>query len=193
MEDAALFMLHPNLYNEARNQLMEGVNLYAKTLLNDNLHKTIQKNTNNLPNLSLEHNREKYYMFLLGSSEEKENEIANLTRQYTGLQDPIGKELRFYLPLAIYASRANARVRAQHGMFMAFNVLTPLSSSGDFKYMALEKIQDLYLETFKGSSPFMYKIVIRSDCKEEIANLLKTIGICKDMIYPELSNIGERI
>lgn len=193
MEDAALFMLHPNLYNEARDQLMKLVNPYANTPLNNNLHKTMQNNTNSLPNLSLEHNREKYYMFLLGSREESANDIANLTGQYTGLQDPNGKELLFYLPLAIYASRANARVRAQHGMFMAFNVLSPLSRSGDFKYMALEEIQDLYLETFKGSSPFMYKIVIRSNCKEEIANWLKTIGICKDMIYPELGNIGERI
>ena len=59
--------------------------------------------------------------------------------------------------------------------------------------MALEEIQNAYLGIFADAEPFMYKIEIKGGSKERIADWLKAVGISKDIIYPELSNISERI
>lgn len=192
-DDAVLFMLHPNLYNEARNQIMKLAANNTGVSLDSCMKNTIQESTNSLPNLSVEYNKDKYSMFLLGEVEHK-IEIPDFeSRRFGNLEDCSNKEKYLYLPLAIYSSRANARVRAQFGMFMSFNIFTPFGEKDNFDYMSLENIQKFFLMYFKDASPFMYKIVIRNNSKKQIADWLKSIGVSKHMIYPELSKIGERI
>lgn len=190
-KNAALYILNPNLYNEARNQMMALVSDSGREL--DRLMQDTKiNNTCSLPNLSVAYNRDRFEMFLLGDVnkscivESKNERINELSVK--------GKEERLlYLPLSIYASRTNNRIRAQSGMFMAYNIFTEPSEKKYFDYMALEKVQEFYLQQFKDESPFLYLIEIEGTRKEEIANWLKAIGVTKDIIYPELSNIGERI
>ncbi len=192
-DDAALYVLHPNLYNEARNRIMGLKKADTGIFLDKCMKETEQTSTNSLPNLSVKYNEDKYNMFLLGEIGENDSIPAYCGREIKTLQDNFNQEKYLYLPLAIYSSRANARIRAQFGMFMAFNIFTPIGENGNFDYMSLEKIQEFFLDYFNDAEPFMYKVIIKSNCKKKIAGWLKAIGVSKDMIYPELSNIGERI
>lgn len=191
-EDAVLYMLHPNLYNKARNEVIKLFEGGTGCALDKLLKETVQTRTNSLPNLSVAYNQKRYSMFLLGEEVETEDIPDPQKKKFWTLSQPIGSEY-LYLPLAIYSSRANARIRTQFGMFMAFNIFTPLGEGDNFNYLALENIQDFYLERFEKAKPFLYKIVIKHGSKKQIAEWLKTIGVSKSMIYPELSSIGEGI
>lgn len=188
-EDAVLYIMHPNLYNRARNMLMNTVKWNSGRALEKDMMATIQNKTEALPNLSVAYNKNRYYMFLL--DEIDENKIPDYPKADVGLEKGSGAML--YLPLAIYSSRANMRIRNQHGMFMAYNIFTPPDKQVNFDYMELDEIQKVYLKICKNETPFMYKIIIKNDVKQQIADWLKAIGLTKDMVYPELSNISERI
>lgn len=188
-DDAVLYIMHPNLYNKARDEMMETYEGNSGMSLDSDMQKTKQIKTDALPNLSVDYNKDKYYMFLLGETDEKKVPDRISTEGY--LAD--GNDAILCLPLAIYSSRANMRIRSQYGMFIAFNIFTPPNKSEKFEYMALEDVQNAYLRICKDKSPFMFKIVIRNESKQQIAEWLKAIGVSKEMIYPELSSIGERI
>ena len=188
-QDAVLYIMHPNFYNEARKELMGKVSSFSGKKLDADVRETCNENTKTLPNLSVHYNQAKYYMFLLGEIDE-----INIPDQPLKEEKLVeDSDSLLYLPLAIYSSRANMRVRNQYGMFMAFNLFTPPDKKEKFNYMAVEKIQEAYLKICKDKEPFMYKVVIKNTSKQKIADWLKAIGMSKDMIYPELSNIGERI
>lgn len=193
-KNAILYILHPNLYNKARNEIMK-ISFEEGTdrKLDELMEKTIQENTDRLPNLSVDYNKDTYAMFLLGRNEDESSIKKPKLKRIDTLYDEEEKERLLYLPLAIYSSRANARIRAQFGMFTAFNIYTQPRMNQDFDYMAFEAIQEFYLDYFKDARPFMYCVVIKNDSKKKIADWLKAMGVSKEMIYPELSNIGERI
>lgn len=190
---AVLYLLHPNLYNEARNQMMGKVSVTSGRNLDRMMEKSRLRSTSSLPNLSVQYHNEDFGMFLLGNLSNEQDLYKTSFEKITSLSLDKDPENILYLPLAIYASRANERVRAQSGMFMAYNIFTKPSENKYFDYMALEKIQDFYLSKFPMAFPFMYSIIIDGGAKKEIAGWLKAIGVTKDMVYPELSNIGERI
>lgn len=54
-----------------------------------------------------------------------------------------------FLPLAIYTSKLNPRIRAQSGLFLAYNLYAEPSLNGDYDYLSLERIQDYYLKWSK--------------------------------------------
>lgn len=193
-ENAILYVLHPNLYNKARDEIMKiAFEEDSDSELDHMMKSTLQKNTGGLPNLSVDYNKKKYAMFLLGEKEKGLGMGKPKRKEIKALYDEEEKLRLLYLPLAIYSSRANVRIQAQFGMFTAFNIYTQPSGNQNFDYMAFESIQEFYLDYFKDAQPFMYSIVIRSDSKKKIADWLKAMGVSKEMIYPELSNIGERI
>lgn len=84
---------------------------------------------------------------------------------------------------------------------MAYNIYARPNEGVDYNYLDLENIQKFYLnkaENMKSVkdtkvSPFLYKIIIDRNKCEEIARWLEMLGVSKERIYPELSNIGERI
>ena len=79
---------------------------------------------------------------------------------------------------------------------MAYNIYTSPDEKNEFDYISLEEIQNYYLEKFKEDEkicPFLYKIEIQEDKREEIASWVKAFGMSKEKCYPELQNIGERI
>ena len=157
------------------------------------LKETKQENTNSLPNLSVEYNKNRYCMFLLGEVDKGVEIPDSEDWNFVTLMDNNDEEKYLYLPLAIYSSRANARIRAQFGMFMAYNIFTPLGKKNSFDYISLDNIQKFFISSFNYATPFIYKIIIKSESKKQIAGWLKSIGVSKHMIYPELSNIGEKI
>ena len=191
--DAVLYVLHPNLYNEARNKMMERVSVKSGRALDYIMKDSQLRNTRSLPNLSIQYHSGNMEMFLLGNIGDEKSIYEAPFEKIEELSIHKDPENILYLPLAIYASRANERVRAQSGMFMAYNIFTKPSEKKYFDYMALENIQKFYLNLFQNASPFLYSIIINGRIKGEVADWLKTIGVTKDMIYPELANIGERI
>ena len=75
-EDAVLYIMHPNLYNEARKDLMNTVLSISSKQLDYDIKETIEGDNKTLPNLSVHYNQEKYYMFLLGELDEKMFQIS---------------------------------------------------------------------------------------------------------------------
>ena len=107
------------------------------------------------------------------------------------------------LPLAVHTSRLNPRIRKQSGQFMVYSYMSRpayvkdekedpkqyVRSADRFDYLALQRIQDYFLETFKKEYPFMYELRIHTDAKEELAAFLRSAGINRFGIYPELDNL----
>lgn len=116
------------------------------------------------------------------------------------------------LPMAIYTSRLNPRIKAQSGNFLAYSVFTrplcckeeatkPRSAPEDnpnqiiktdyFEYISLQEIQKFYLESFPGDGlPFLIKVIIPKGEKRALAQYLYHTGMNRFRIYPELDNLS---
>ena len=112
------------------------------------------------------------------------------------------------LPLAIYSSRLNPRIRSQSGNFMAYSLFTrPICLLDEqnnveiapeekwivkpdrFSYISLQKIQEFYLANFPKEKPFMLELRVPASEKEAIGIYLRKAGINKYRFYPELENL----
>lgn len=196
-QNAAVYVFSPHLYNKARKYMME--NEAGKTSCTEAAFRAVMKTAGGLvdgiPNIAAEYNGKLYDTFLLGNME---YESSN-TYGYKRTMELCGKEEMAYLPIAVYTSRLNPRIRAQSGIFLAYNLYAEPSSdvvNGAYDYIALEKIQKHYLRKKDGSDrkeQFLYKIIIEKSGIQEMANALNKMGISKERIYPELSSVGERI
>lgn len=183
----------PGLYNRARKQMID----LGVTDLSENQKafkaslKTTGGRSGEIPNIATGYNEEIYNMFLLGNRKYE-------TEDCYGYKEEIkisgGKELAF-LPLAIYTSRLNPRMRTQSGMFLAYNLYTEPSLKNEYGYMSLEKIQEYYMNECKAENKqqFLYKIMIDKKSVKEIADCFIALGLSTEKIYPELSNIGSKI
>ena len=183
----------PGLYNRARKQMMDlGVAELSenKKAFKASL-KTIRGRVGEIPNIATGYNEEIYDMFLLGNRKYEEDIFYGYTRE---IKLSGGKELAF-LPLAIYTSRLNPRMRNQSGMFLAYNLYIEPSLSNAYNYMSLERIQEYYMKESKAENKrqFLYKIMIDKSNVKEIAECFIALGLSKERIYPELSNIGTKI
>ncbi len=188
---AALYIFSPGLYNRARLQLLQAEKTH-ETLANQGpVEKDVINNKQEgIPNLTVEYNAKHYQMYLLGDVK------TYGTNAKYDLEEMRKQKKVFYLPIAIYVSRLNRRIQAQSGIFMAYNIYTSPDGKNEFDYISLEEIQNDYLEKFKEDEkicPFLYKIEIQEDKREEIASWVKAFGMSKEKCYPELQNIGERI
>lgn len=195
-QDAAIFIFSPHLYNEARQYMME--NEAGQTSCTEAAFRATMKTAggfaNRIPNIAAEYNEKMYDMFLLGNMEYESANSYGHSRKI----ELCGKEEMAYLPIAIYTSRLNPRIRAQSGIFLAYNLYAEPSKdvNGAYNYMALENIQKYYMEKCKRNirkERFLYKIRIEKGGIAEIAKALYKMGISKERIYPELSSVGERI
>ncbi|MEY8515915.1 FRG domain-containing protein [Lachnospiraceae bacterium 29-84] len=191
---AAVYIFSPHLYNEARRTMIE---MAAKaTSCTEPAYlasrKTAQGKNGLIPNIAASYNSKVYDMFLIGNLDyESENRYGYINEM--ALE---GKEEFAFLPLAVYTSRLNPRIRSQSGIFVAYNLYTEPSRGADaYSYMDLEKVQKYYLETFEGrkKEKFLYKVIIDKKAAKEMAACLRRMGISKEKIYPELANIGEKI
>lgn len=193
---AAVFVFSPHLYNEARKYMMK--NEAAKTACTEAAFKASMKTAdcfdNGIPNIAAHYNEKLYDMFLLGNLEyESENSYGYLKEV-----ELCGQQEMAYLPVAVYTSRLNPRIRAQSGIFLAYNLYAEPSQkvNGAYEYIELERIQEYYLNKCTRAEKkvqFLYKITIEKNAVKEIASALGKMGISKERIYPELSSVGERV
>ena len=198
--DAALYIFSPGLYNYLRNEKIK------KALLNihsddGNKYKSYfpkeLSHINTIPNLSTNHNEKLLSMYILGSEEFDEfwrKEVFDIGKSAEDIfkSEPYLKQL--CLPMAVWTSRLNSRIKTQSGCFVAFNLYCPpIQSENDdspFNYCDLQQIQKEYFNEI--NHEFLYKIIINKSCCEEIVQWLKATGISRENIYPELERLKER-
>ena len=213
-KDASLFILDPMLYNRARKQMTEDV---CRALSGNELAEQNMKLNNepegSIPDISLKWNLEKYSMFTMADPTFLANNVPETV--FVSSDKPVDKNgtdratlVEFpnevlNLPLAVRTSRLNPRIRKQNGQFMVYSYLCLPAYTTDevenpdkyvlsadrFDYLALQRIQDYYLRTVTNAEPFMYELRIRHDTKDDIASYLRSAGINRFGIYPELDNL----
>lgn len=212
-KNAALYVMDPMLYNRARRKLIQKADEEhpEEFCPNDTWYhkqsRSIQEmQEGHIPNLSISYNKRRYGIF---SFDVPAEEDVNISREISCLKctrPPDEATLADFpmemwnLPLAVYTSRLNPRVRAQSGMFLAFSPFSlPVyqntadaaskSTANNFSYLSLMNIQKHFLHEFPGELPFIYEIRIQSYAKAVIGEQLKLAGINKYRIYPELENL----
>lgn len=191
--NAALWIFSPQLYNDARKFMIEHearTEPCTEAAFRNSLN-TVAGYDGMIPNISVEQNEKIYDMFLLGNADYESPNRYGYRKRIT----LSGHEEMAYLPLAVYTSRLNPRVRSQSGIFVAYNLYAEPSIECEYAYMGLEKVQEYYLKNCKRDNkrPFLYKIIIDRDSAKDIARCLESVGINRSRIYPELSNAGERV
>lgn len=189
--DAALYIFSPGLYNHVRNKAM-GEALKESGVFAPYFSEMLT-HANTIPNLSTKHNEWLYHMYILG----KERFDEYLRTQNLNIAAEFKKNInlqKLFLPIAVWTSRLNSRIRTQSGCFVAFNLYSPpFDAEGKntpFRYCELEQIQNLLLP--ESHNKYLYKLVIDKSCCEEIVEWLKAMGISRENIYPELERLKDR-
>ena len=96
----------------------------------------------------------------------------------------------------------NPRLRAQSGIFMTYNLRAlpiqpaegttgPIVFGELFHYLSLESIQRFYLEKFD-EDPFMLKLSMDKNQKQEMGRLLRSLGLSRYRVYPELEHLKQK-
>lgn len=217
--NVTLSIFNPSIYNHVRQDSMDQIRndmeaIYKKAEPESGLEKVLgslgkvmspdNRYSNLVPNLSIKENEERYDMFLLGDvkTERYLTELKNNSGKLTGAEDEFFRQYSqayqtdmkaLFMPMAVLTSRLNPRIRTQCGCFVAYNLYTPPNPETDkngkkslFEYISLEKIQ----EEKKEESVFMYRIEIDKDCCAEVVRWLRTLGVSRENVYPELSEKG---
>lgn len=211
--DASLYILDPMLYNRARKMLIERARAKEPELFCPN-DTWMRKQANriqempdgHIPNLSLQYNQDRFGIFSFDIPENEDVTTSRTAKYLTCEGDPKDATLAQFelelwnLPLAVYTSRLNPRLRSQSGQFMAYSPFSlpvystthekkDISSANRFSYLSLLKIQDYFLECFREEEPFMYEVKIRAFAREAMGDYLRKAGINRYRIYPELINL----
>lgn len=184
--NVVLFLFHPGLYNAIRREVIsEEKPILAGQTWFDSLSDPNNNYSCLIPNLSIVENEKRFNAFLLGDvsfdsffAKEKPSDYCPNNH---------------FMPIAILTSRLNPRIQTQNGNFVAFNLYTPPNQNTTvpedkdgknlFQYVSLEAIQEKMIKR----GLFLYKIVIDTDCCSEVVAWLRSLGISKENIYPELS------
>lgn len=206
-DDAVMYILDPVRFNKACTEIESKVHGAEVPLYN--------LVSMEIPNLSIKDNQEDYreYHDIYNSKMKSDKIIRVKAAAAEDTKKPVSlkklledetfpkKELK--LPRAIYTAKLNARIRAQSGLFVAFDlgsipvdwegkkVATERPNTDLFNYQALETIQKYYMEEMH-KLPFMMKIRISKSIKKELGTLLYKCGISKEKIYPQLDNYRRR-
>lgn len=201
-DSSVLYLFDPELYNTARRDMLQIVPK-DKTDARRNIEKELSAEI--IPNLSIPYNEALFKVFTCSDEcvEPRENSYIEIPANddpgemtLANAEDQISK-----LPLAIYTSQLSRRIRAQSGIFLAYNPETlPIinlsrepkegeSPSRAFDYIALDRIQEYYLKSFDNAYPFLRKLIITGDCATHLTKLLKEMGINRYRIYPELEEL----
>ncbi len=103
------------------------------------------------------------------------------------------QEEPYNLPIAVYVPHTNQRIKAQLGTFTMFSLDATGRDSDDgesvyFKDMV--EVQNDYKEE-KEYKPFLTSVRLSPKCVIEVADWLRSMGVTKPMVYPELNNISE--
>lgn len=207
-KDAVLYILDPVRFNKACEEIEQ------EPFFSDNVRRCEERLLASIPNLSIQENQNilpEYHMLYQKKPSDKD---IIYVRAVKDKKKPVSlldlsnylspdQKLDFHLPRAIYTAKLNARIRAQSGLFVAFSLKSlPVSWENEeiktegvntriFSYQALETIQEYYL-CLPEKNPFLMKITIPAEIKEEMGAMLYRFGISKERIYPEMQNNRNR-
>lgn len=221
--DAAIYLFDPAAYNLAREQMIKAclpdnnMKKCEKCLCNKQgdydcqqsqcirrregyVRDTVFHARDRVPNVSVELNRDIYEPLFCGQKREYTDGVDHYTvAGMKGCSAISCAPLCFDLPIAVYTSRLNPRIRAQWGQFVVFDPYTPpvvpdipkgasADLRGCYDYIALDRIQNDWLNADSTRMPFLLKLIIKSDVKQDLAEQLKLLGIHTIKYYPELTN-----
>ena len=230
---AALYFLDPMLYNRARAMMMRQVFLFCtKKLLDQQRNSlfckncrvraagrfqkylgTVEKRPESIPNISIPENHDRYALLFSedGVSDKQLYHLLSCRSREATLEEPGLKKELLHLPVAVYTARLNPRIRAQSGMFLAYNLnARPTWSAEDakhlddtcktdktegtdlFHYLELETIQEYFLKTFPDERPFLLKLEIDAKIKKRLGIELRRLGLNRYRIYPELEHLKQK-
>lgn len=174
--DAALYVLNPYRMNRVFKQLSY------------------------VPNISIPQNIEKYRDFILPDMDRLcpfvIKDIYDIfPEKFKGKDYPLS-------PMAVITSNMSSRIKAQKGHFVAYNLRLRFENQEELQesQKGLRNLLDLYAmeeylyeQNIPNFEPFIVKLVISNDLKPSIAETLRSYGIKKSDVYPELMNIGDDI
>ena len=175
-KDAAVYVLNPEAMYEAREALITG-------------KCPLKRITYPIVNLSLSYHAAEfeYFMPIVSGKDsemrQKEWEKENKNKLW---------------PVPIVCNLSNPRIRSQHGVFTAFNLMSKAKKVEDkeeysYEYLAIENMQEEFLKNYPEQKPFLYKIIIPEYRLAQFMNDLKQTGIRVMNVYPELDNVGKDI
>lgn len=104
------------------------------------------------------------------------------------------QESPYNLPVAVYVPHINQRIKAQLGTFTMFSLDAEGKISDDGKSVYFEdmvELQNRYYKQDEGYRPFLTNVRLSPQCVIEVADWLRSIGVTKPSVYPELNNISE--
>lgn len=208
-KSATITLFNPIIYNRQRNAVISGgsstpPSFWTSKEFFQKIYHNEHGHCYKMPNLTVREDENSYDAFLLGNRDFDVFFTGNtsMSQEYHNCADldSIGREL--FLPLAIWTSRWNPRIRAQSGSFVAFNLYTPPMATlpcsnvsnipSEFRYMSLDYVQERFKNYFPGEM-FMYQIILDKDCCEEVARwLTESMGMSNFDVYPDLSKLKER-
>lgn len=221
--DAAIYVMHPVLYNLVRNEIIKLYQENNNNQLQKKNHETTKQMVGPfLPNLCAEFNLNatQYEDFVFGPSDFVP--LATYKRgdpfekRKVQNANPFIQEESPLLPLAITMARNNPRIINQKGTFLAFN-LCELPSSDDLRpplwgmdHIELSNIQKFYIDIsnlpekkakqdsiiynpMASKVPFLHKIVISSFLVPRARKMMEMFGKKNSTMYPELYRMGEEI
>ena len=124
--------------------------------------------------------------------------LRNHSRDHTEDYSPNPRTNLYPQPIAI--RRSNARIQAQNGTFVAYNLSANPEKNGKVKeeyysYLALERIQNEYLKLLKDNNKsledgkFIKEIYINKMAVPAIKKQLKVMHVTTAKAYPELFRI----
>lgn len=221
--DAAVYLLDPAAYNKAREDVLKDLipeksgkrcgrwicgvqgdyecqKSQCQTHRESYVRRTAYEARDEVPNVSVALNRDIYApLFCSQKRKYSDGRTHYYASQVTEFAPVDNAPMCFDLPVAVYTSRLNPRIRAQSGQFVVYDPYTPpvfpdagvtkpKDLRGCYDYIALDKIQEKWLAVGKGRRPFMLKLVISSQVKRSLAQQLRHMGICTVKYYPELGN-----
>jgi len=222
-DTAGFYMFDPMLYNRARKMLIQSQTDCGGCTKQDTCRNCCDEVTDpfdilyldtcsgglgHIPNVSLPAERARHWMFLDGACPDKKVNARINSEPFCKVDSQAGetsfsnapnlsRELR-HLPIAIYSSRLNPRIRAQSGQFVAYDLDTKPTwnpkwnscrSTDLFRYMALNQIQETFLLHFPQEQPFLLQLNIHSSIKMVLGQELSCLGINRYRIYPELEHL----
>ena len=205
-KNPAIYLLDPMAYNRARQEIIQSspACLYTPSgcscCNNTSCHEYVQlvKNSSDarlapVPNVAVGQNRVAFDVFFC-----KDLMYHPFDKTFTEKEpySPVDSAPACYnLPVAVYTSRLNPRIRAQSGQFVVYSPFTvPIVQDGKLKkscfdYIALDSIQKDWLRENPERRPFMLKLEISDSIKADLGNQMRELGIKTANYYPELSNV----
>lgn len=218
--DAAVYLFDPAAYNLARKNIIEqcipkessavcnkrmcrmcrGKNSIldcskCKIHRENYVRKSIYETGDLVPNVSIDLNRDIFDVLFLRNRRTDPYKVSYYTKGSLKGSPINCAPMCFNLPVAIYTSRLNPRIRAQSGQFMVFDPYTlPIVNpsmtdlKGCFDYIALDTLQKNWLSEDNNRRPFLLKLIIRASVKKSLGEQLRYMGIKTGKYYPELSN-----